>query len=128
MKEIKEYIAKHAAMLPLAKSISTAEAERKAGDFLMAMATIADWKHVITEDKIRLLSVQTAVYSDQLGKGTAKTMTENKVTAEASDEYREAREGLEKIENDISYLKTYADIFMAAHVFYRNMAKGGNDL
>ncbi len=29
-----------------------------------------------------------------------------------------------RTENDLSYLKAYYDIFMAAHVFYRNMAKG----
>jgi len=51
-------------------------------------------------------------------------MTENKMTAEASKEYTEAREDLEGIENDLSYLKSYYDIFRDAHIFYRQMSKG----
>jgi hypothetical protein len=124
--EMKEYLEKMAKLLPVAKSISMVEAERRAGEFLSALATITEWRHVFSEDKIRLLSVQTAVYAQELGKGTAKTMTENKVTAEASAEYTKAREDLERIENDISYLKAYFDIFKDAHVFYRQMAKGEN--
>lgn len=128
MKEIKEYIDKYTKLLALAKSISYTEAEKRASEFLGVMATITEWKHVMAEDKIRLTSVQTAVYAEQLSLGTAKTMTENKVTAEASLDYTKAREELERIENDISYLKAYYDIFKDAHIFYRTMAKGTNDL
>lgn len=124
MKEVKDFVDKYSKLLALNKSISTSEAERRAGEFLSAMATLTNWRHTFAEDKIRLISIQTAVYAEQLSKGTAKTMTENKVTAEASGEYLEAREGLERIENDISYLKAYYDIFHDGHIFYRQMAKG----
>ena len=87
-------------------------------------ARITDWRHILSEEKIKFLTVQTAVYSEELSKGTAKTMTENKVTAEASESYSSARESLESIENDLSYLRAYYDIFNNAHVFYRQMAKG----
>ena len=123
MKEVKEFVEKYSALLPLHKSINIVELEHRAGEFLAAMATLADWKHAFSEDKIRLISVQTAVYAEQLSKGTAKTMTENKVTAEATAEYIEAREGLERIENDISYLKAYTDVFNNAHLFYRQMSR-----
>lgn len=124
MKEIKEYIAKYSALLPVAKSISLPEAERRAGEFLSAQAQLTEWRHQLSEDKIKYLSVQTAVYAQQLSKGVAKTMTENKVTAEASAEYIEAREALEGIENDIAYLKAYYEIFHDGHVFYRQMSRG----
>lgn len=123
MKEVKEFVDKYSALLPLHKSISIPELERRAGEFLSAMATLASWKHAFAEDKIRLVSVQTAVYAEQLSKGTAKTITENKITAEATPEYLEAREGLERIENDINYLKAYMEIFNNGHLFYRQMCK-----
>jgi hypothetical protein len=124
MKEIKEKIEKWSSQLPLNRSISTSEAEKRAGEFLSAMATITEWRHLITEEKIKFTSVQTAVYAQEMSKGTAKTVTENKLTAEASKEYTEAREQLEAVENDLSYLKAYYDIFQNGHVFYRNIAKG----
>lgn len=128
MKEIKEFIDETAGLLPLAKSISMPDAERRASLFLAAMAKITNWKHMLAEEKIKLLSIQTSVYAEQISKGTAKTITENKLTAEASSEYTVAREDFERIENDISYLKAYYEVFNNAHIFYRTMAKGGNEL
>lgn len=124
MTEIKEYLKKYESLLSLAKSISGPEAERRAGEFLVAMAQITEYRHVFSEDKIRLTSLQTAVYAEQMSLGVAKTVTENKLNAEASKDYTAAREELERTENDLSYLKAYYDIFNNAHVFYRNMAKG----
>lgn len=121
---MKTFIESYRALLPLAKSISTSEAERRAGEFLSVLATVTEWRHVLSEEKIRCLSVQSAVYSEAMNKGTSTTMTANKISAEASSEYILAREELEKIENDISYLKAYYDLFMSAHVFYRQIAKG----
>ncbi len=128
MKEIKDYINRYSSLLSLSKSISMPEAELRAGEFLSAMATIADWKHVLAEDKIRLMSIQTATYAQKLSEAAGKTITENKIMAEASEEYTKAREDLERIENDIAYLKAYYDIFNNGHIFYRTMAKGNNDL
>jgi len=122
--EIKDYLDKKAKNLALNKSISTPEAEKRASEFLEVQAMITDWRHMLSEEKIKLLSVQTAVYAEQLSKGTAKTMTENKVTAEASEEYTIAREDLERIENDLSYLRSYYEIFNNGHLFYRQLAKG----
>ena len=126
MTEIKQFIDQYSELLPVGTSISYTEAERRAGEFLSAMATITNFRHLLSTDKIRLLSVQTAVYAEQMLKGTAKTVTENKLTAEASAEYTKAREDLEHIENDLSYLKSYYEIYNNAHIFYRAMAKGDN--
>lgn len=123
MNEIKDQINKFEALLPVPQSISMPEAERRAGEFLVVMAKIADWKHLLGKEKIKLTSIQTAIYAEELSNGKAKTMTENKVTAEASTRYISSREALEEMDNDISYLKTYYEIFNNAHLFYRQMCK-----
>lgn len=126
MSDMREYIEQYAKLLPVGSSISFVEAERRAGEFLVAQATITDWRHLLSAERIKLTSLQTAVYAEKMAQGTAKTVTENKMTAEASPEYMKAREELEQVENDLSYLKAYYDIFSGAHVFYRQMARGEN--
>jgi hypothetical protein len=126
MNEIKQFIELQSKKLPVGTSISYTEAEKRAGDFLAALASITDWRHIFSGEKIKLLSIQNAVYSELLGAGKAKTMTENKIAVEAHPDFITAREALELLENDISYLKAYHDIFMSAHVFYRQMARGEN--
>lgn len=123
MKEIKDQLDKWAGKLPTNASTSQIEAETRAGEFLVACAHIANWRHVLTDEKIKLSSQQTVAYVTELNKGTAKTVTENKATAEASTGYTNAREDFERIENDLTYLKTYSDIFNNAHIFYRQIAK-----
>lgn len=124
MKEIKDRLEKYIKMLPMGTSVSFTEAEKRAGSFLEAMAFVTEMRHLLSQEKIKSLSLQTAVYAQELSKGTGKTMTENKISAEASKDYTSAREDLEGLDNDLSYLKAHFDIFMAGHVFWRNVAKG----
>jgi hypothetical protein len=124
MNEIKEMIARLNKLLPVGTSISYTEAERRAGEFLYGLALIADYKHEVGAEKIKNLSLQTAVYAVELAKGTAKTVTENKTVAEASLNYISAREALEGSENDLSYLRTYIELYTNSHIFYRNLSKG----
>lgn len=125
---IKDKINKYSKLLPIGMSLSPVENERRAAEFLVAQAYITEWRHILGEDKIKFLSTQTAVYAVELAKGEAKTMTENKVTAEASKSFIEAREALEVVENNLNYLRIYQDIFGNAHVFYRQLAKENNSL
>lgn len=127
MKEIKDQLEKYNALLPVGKGLSQVEAERRSGEFLVAMSYLTDLKHTFADDKIRNLSNQNAVYATELSKCTAKTVTENKVTVEASETYCKAREAFEFSENDISYLKACYEIYQNAHVFYRQLAKGENN-
>ena len=127
MEQVKEFIEKYSSKLSVGTSISYTEAEKRSGEFLTALAQITEWRHLFSAEKIKLLSIQTGVYAERMSLGTAKTVTENKLTAEASKEYIIAREALENIENDISYLKSYYDIFLNAHLFYRAMAKEGRE-
>lgn len=121
--DIQVFIDRYTKLLPVDNSLSTTEMERRAGEFLVAQATLADIKRMLVEEKIKLTTVHVATYAQEMSKGVAKTVTENKLAAEASEAYIVAREDLERIENDISYLKTYGDIFNNAHLFYRSMMK-----
>lgn len=124
MKEMKEALEKYTKLLPMGTSVSYTEAEKRAGAFLEAMAMVTDWRHLLTQEKIKALSIQTAIYAQELSKGTSKTVTENKIAAEASEEYTRAREDLEGLDNDLSYLKAHYEIFQNGHLFYRQLAKG----
>lgn len=126
MKTFKDDIEGYAKLLPVGTSISYTEAEKRAGMFLEAMAYVTNIRHILSSEKIKLLTIQTAVYAVEMNKGTAKTVTENKMMAEASDDYTKAREELEEIDNDLSYLRAYYDIFNNGHIYYRSMAKGDN--
>jgi|SRR5579859_4955891 len=127
MEQVKKYIQLYTKLLDLNGSISYTEAETRASEFLSALATLADYKHMFSEQKIKATSLQSAVYAEEMSKGEFKTMTENKLHVEASSAFVTARENLERIENDISYLKAHMDIFLNAHLFYRQMARGQNE-
>ena len=124
MKDIKALLEEYIAALPLNKSISIPEAERRAGLFLTAQAQLAEIRHGFTEELIRFTSVQAAVYAEQLAKCDSGKITQDKIAVEASSEYLKARENLESIQNDIAYIKAHQELFAAAHVLYRNLAKG----
>ena len=123
---MKTLVEQYTPLLALNGSISTSESEKRASIFLHAMAQIINAKHELNEEKIKISSVHTATYAEQLSKGTKKTMTENKTEAEASVPFINSREALERIENDIAFLKAYYDVFNNAHVLYRQLAKGDN--
>lgn len=121
--EIKLYLEEQTKLLAVNRSISTPEAERRAGLFLEVCAKIIEWRHALSEDKIQTTTMQSVVYAEELSKCTGKTVTENKLTVEANPAYTTVRESFESTENDISYLKAMYDVFNNGHLFYRNMSK-----
>ena len=121
--EVKKLINETNSLLPIGTSVSQPDAEKRAGEFLMAMASISWVKHEIGASKIKNESLQVSIFAAELSKGTAKTMTENKVTAEASEIYQSVREAYEGDENDLSYLKAMYEVYSNAHIFYRNLAR-----
>ena len=126
MKEVKDKLSQYNALLPVGTGLTQAEAERRASKFLEAMYYLTDLKHTFFDDKIRTLTTQNATFATELAKATGKTITENKVTVEASAPYSAAREAFEFAENDISYLRACYEIYSNAHIFFRNLAKGEN--
>lgn len=121
--EIKAYLTEQTQWLPVNRSISTPEAERRAGLFLEVCAKIVDWRHLLSEGKIETTTMQSVVYAEELSKCTGKTVTENKLTVEANPAYTKVREEFESVENDIAYLKAMYEVFNNGHLFYRNLAK-----
>lgn len=123
MKEIKEQIANWNKMLPSGNAVTQVEAERRASQFLVASAHLAEWIHIIKESKIKADSIKIATYSEQMKKSESKLVTEKKAEAEASEAYITVREEFEYLENDVSYLRTYLELYGNAHVFYRQISK-----
>lgn len=126
MDEIKFQIANWVKLLPTGRSVTQEEAEYRSSEFLIASACLAGWRHNLTDNRIKFSSVQAAIYASELYKCSGKTITENKITVEASETYAKAREDFEYTENDINYVKMFYDIFNNAHIFYRNLAKQEN--
>jgi hypothetical protein len=120
----KEYLSGMASTLALNSSISSSEAEKKASMYLLVLAKIADTRHILAEEKIKATSIQTVTFAEVLSEQKAKTVTENKMNAEANPFYIKTRESVEELENDIVYLKAYFDVFTNAHLFYRAVMKG----
>jgi len=124
MNDFKSIIEQYSALLPVGTSVSYTEATRRAGEFLMVLAKITNIRHILSNEKVKLLTVQTATYAQEMAKGVGKTVTQDKIAAEASEAYVYAREALETLDNDLVYLKAYYDIFTNAAVFYRQMSRG----
>lgn len=121
--EIKTYLQEQTALLAVNRSISTPEAERRAGLFLEVCAKIIDWRHLLSEGKIECVTMQSVVYAEELSKCEGKTITADKISVEANPRYTGVREELESVENDVTYLKSMYEVFQNGHLFYRNMAK-----
>lgn len=124
--DIQEIISMYVNKLSMTNKVSVNECEIRAGEFLSALATIADFRHMISEDKIKDTSLVSSIYSEKLSQASGKTVTENKTHVEANKDYIQVREQLETTENNINYLKTYQEIFLNAHLYYRQLSKSEN--
>lgn len=127
MNEFKLHLQQFIELLPVNKSISAPEAERRAGLFLQACAELAERRHFLGEDKIKLTTVKAITYREEQSKAEGKTVGERAAEVEASTPYIESREALESADNDINYLKAMHEVFLNAHLFYRSMAKEYNN-
>lgn len=125
MEQIKKLIDKYVKMLPIeGKFLPPTEAEKRASDFLVACAHVTNHRHDLGNTKIEAVSLERAVYGAVVSNADSKKVTEQRIMAEADKDYQTARENLEQVDNDMTYLKTYYEIFNNAHIFYRQMAKG----
>lgn len=127
MKDLQAFIDKYVKMLPIeGKLLSQPEAERRASEFLVACAHVTNLKHDFGNEKIKASSLERAVYAQVISASDSKKITESKLMAEAHEDYQAARENLEQIDNDINFLKSYYEIFLNAHLFYRGQARDLN--
>lgn len=125
--KIEEFVKKYRALLPSrGEDISAEEARNRASDFLYAIALISaerlEISKVIAQIK-SLVAVEFEAACDKYSKEEKIKVTEKKIKAEADKEYQSAREELEILESNISFLKTHEKIFENAHIFYRNFGK-----
>lgn len=121
---IRQYIDDCVGLLKVDNAISEREAEMRAGRFLNVLAHITNALYIVSDSKIKDVSLKDAVYAEKLNTDQSKNVTEKKANAEAHPDYAKAREAYEVSENTIAYLKAYQKIFTDAHVFFRQLAKG----
>jgi hypothetical protein len=123
MDELKFKIDSCAGLLATDKAVSQREAEKRAGAFLEILAHIVNGIDTLSDEKIKAQSLQAVVFAQTMALDTTKGVTEKKINVEANPDYITAREHLEGVENDLTYLKTYFKIFENGHLFYRQLAK-----
>jgi hypothetical protein len=58
-----------------------------------------------------------------LNKSDAKGVTEKKIQTEANPEYLDTIKEQSEMANNKEYFKNLYDIFMAAHVYYKNISR-----
>lgn len=123
MNEFKVHLQQYIELLNVDKSISNREAESRAGQFLLACTQIADRRHMLNEDRVKLLTIQSITYREEQSKAEGKTVGERAAEVESSKPYTDAREALEYIDNDINYLKAMHECFLNGHIFMRGLSK-----
>lgn len=109
--------------------VSVVEAEKLAGEFLYAMATIAGELQASDLNarmrKTGVKAVRAAIYLEEARKGDKKP-TEAMLGAlvDVSEMVVTEQEAFDKAENQLEALQNYFNIFREAHIFYRGIAKG----
>ena len=122
-KDIKEYIEENLSLLPSDKVLSQVEATKRASKFLAVISVLAEAKHDLSNEKIKLQSLFSIANNEALSSAQGSTVGARTAAAEASAPYIEAREALETIENNIRYIMTMSEVFLNAHLLLRNIAK-----
>jgi hypothetical protein len=110
-------------LLPMATTISQVDAEMRATKFLVAVALLTNIKHALGDELIAATSVEKGVYAKIMNRDESKTVGQRDANVKAHPEYIAAREALEKVENDMDFIKTYQKIYDNAHIFYRQLAR-----
>ena len=128
IEKLKSYLKECALLLNADNIVSEREAEVRAGRFLEAQHQIATGLHLLSKEVFKQNSLQLAKYAQLMSVDPAKNVTEKKANAEAHLEYIPIRERHSDLESDINFLKATLKIYADAHVFYRQLAKGGTNV
>jgi len=105
------------------RTTDTFQLETKASSLLQITAELAQVRHGLEQALIKARSVERASAAKSMFGTNEKTVTEKKLRAETDVEYTAAREDLEDIENNITYIKSMMEIFRDGHIFYRRLIK-----
>jgi len=126
MNDIDEFLEKYLEMLPSTGSVSSQEAEMRASEFLTGLAHLTNYKHQIGEEMIKNTTLRDVAYANAISRAQGSNAETRKANAEADQSYIKAREDFESVENRLYTIKTYQEIFLNAHHFYRKSASDMN--
>lgn len=126
--ELKAYLEDCAKLLNADNIVSEREAEIRAGRFLEAQHKVSFGLHMLSREVFKVNSLQLAKYAQLMSEDNAKNVTEKKANAEAHPDYTLIRERYDELEADVNFLKAMLKIYADAHVFYRQLAKGGTNV
>lgn len=121
--DIKSFIEENIALLPSDKVLSQIEAQKRASKFLAVVAILAEQKHDLTNEKIKLQSLFSIATNESLKAAQGATVGARNADSEASAPYIEAREAVEEMDNNIGYVTTMIKVFTDAHILLRGMGK-----
>lgn len=126
MRNFDEFIEKYVEMLPQSGSISPADAEMRASEFLHGLAHLTNYKHTIGDELLKSKTLRDVAYAGAINKALGSNAETRKANAEADSNYISAREVFEITENKMYTIRTYQEIFLNAHHFYRKSASEMN--
>lgn len=124
--DIEDLINRGMELLRHKRTTDTFELETKASSLLQITAELAQVRHTLEQALIKARSVERASAARSMFGTSEKTVTEKKLRAETDVEYTAAREDLEEIENNITYIRGMMDIFKDGHIFYRQILRLDN--
>lgn len=102
-----------------------AEAQQRAGKFLLACSTLAHYLMGIEISLAKLRTLYEIAFANAIDVAGGKTITEKKVNAIKNVDYANAKEKYEIIEAQRAWIKTNIKIFENAHILFRQLSNIG---
>lgn len=121
--DLDQFIQHHLSLLnPNGVLHDNEELIKRACKFLEAAAILNGYRTELTDEHIKLKTVKEATFAKVMDRTEGKNAMEREARIDAHPEYVVAREEYESSDNHISSIKTYENIFMQAHVTFRQLA------
>lgn len=98
------------------------EAEYRASLFLTACAHAINWRATYAELLHNATARAEVSYKIALFQANGRNVTEAKIVADADPDNQAAQIKVRELESKVDYFQTYYQLFMNAHIFYRQMA------
>lgn len=121
LSEIEALIDEHVDLI-VVDAAGLAEAQERCGKFLCVAAILTSYLKDTEVKKTKIKTLERTAFFDSI-KQEEGTITEKKLKAEGNMTYTEAREALETVDATITWIKNYKEIFLNAHVMYRQYSR-----
>lgn len=120
---LKKYILEKLELLDdLKNGISPSEADMRAGEFLLASATLSEYRLQYATKYSRMVSAFSVTNYKVWQEVDAKTAKDKEAATEANKEYIVARENEEAAKHDLQYISSIIEVFNNAHVHFRQIS------